>query len=121
MYNSNFLVSRNNGVPPAPPTLIVAKATHSIISLSWTPPSVDGGAPITAYRLHHHRWTLKMDFYLKDYLLNKSFKKIAYFNLSLSDCREFGDWDRLDILPSNTTYTFEGLRCGTNYQFYIQV
>ena len=61
-------MSRNNGVPPAPPTLIVAKATHSIISLSWTPPPVDGGAPITAYRLHHHRWTLKMDFYLKDYL-----------------------------------------------------
>ena len=35
--------------------------------------------------------------------------------------REFGDWDRLDSNPNNTAYTFEGLRCGTNYQFYIQV
>ena len=84
----SFLVSRNNGVPPAPPTLKIIDSSHSTISLGWMPPPVDGGAPITAYRLHHHR--------------------------------EFGDWDRLDISPNNTSYSFDGLRCGTNYQFYIQ-
>ena len=34
--------------------------------------------------------------------------------------REFGDWDRTEVDPRNTTHTFSALRCGTNYQFYIQ-
>ena len=74
-------------MPPAPPTLGVLATTGTTISVGWTP-SVDGGSPLVAYRLHHHR--------------------------------EFGDWDRTEVDPSNTTHTFDGLRCGTNYQFYIQ-
>lgn len=35
--------------------------------------------------------------------------------------REFGDWDRLDVSARETSYTLTGLRCGTNYQFYLQV
>jgi hypothetical protein len=81
-------VSRNNGVPPAPPTLAITSTTGSSISLGWTP-APDGGAPLIAYHVHYHR--------------------------------EFGDWDRADVSPRNTSFTLTGLRCGTKYQFYLQV
>ena len=81
-------MSRNNGVPPAPPTLAITSTTGSAISLGWTP-APDGGAPLIAYHVHYHR--------------------------------EFGDWDRVDVSPRNTSFTLTGLRCGTNYQFYLQV
>ena len=81
-------MSRNNGVPPAPPTLGITSTTGSTISLGWTP-APDGGAPLIAYHVHYHR--------------------------------EFGDWDRMDVSPRNTSFTLTGLRCGTNYQFYLQV
>jgi len=47
-------VSRNNGVPPAPPTLAITSTTGSTISLGWTP-APDGGAPLIAYHIHYHR------------------------------------------------------------------
>ena len=87
-FFSNLLVSRNNGVPPAPPTLAITATTGSSISLGWTQ-APDGGAPLIGYHIHYHR--------------------------------EFGDWDRVDVSPRNTSYTLTGLRCGTNYQFYLQV
>ena len=87
-FMNSFIVSRNNGVPPAPPTLGITSTTGSAISLGWTP-APDGGAPLIAYHVHYHR--------------------------------EFGDWDRVDVSPRNTSFTLTGLRCGTNYQFYLQV
>ncbi len=49
-------VSRNNGVPPAPPASLVATLrSHSAIALAWAPSRVDGGSPITGYRLHFHK------------------------------------------------------------------
>ncbi len=49
-------VSRNNGVPPAPPTFSVAASTPSSITLSWSAATrADGGSPILAYRLHYRR------------------------------------------------------------------
>ena len=35
--------------------------------------------------------------------------------------REFGDWERMDIGPERSNVTLKGLKCGTKYQFYIQV
>ena len=65
-------VSRNNGVPPAPPQLSVLGATSSSITLSWNASSssgpaanYDGGSPLLAYHLHYHR--------------------------------EFGDWERVEV------------------------
>ncbi len=82
-------VSRNNGVPPAPPSLSVVSSSPSSITLGWTKSSVDGGAPLVAYRIHYHR--------------------------------EFGDWERLEVPPERLNHTLQGLKCGTKYQFYIQV
>ena len=49
-------VSRNNGVPPAPPgDLAVTSVTKSSVTLSWLPSKIDGGSPVTAYRLNYHR------------------------------------------------------------------
>ena len=49
-------VSRNNGVPPPPPTdLRVIATSRSSVSLTWPPSRVDGGSPVTFYRLHYHR------------------------------------------------------------------
>ncbi len=82
-------MSRNNGVPPAPPTFSVSGSTPSSITLSWSPAPSDGGSPLLSYRLHYHR--------------------------------EFGDWDRVEVSPDKSRFSLDGLRCGTNYQFYIQV
>lgn len=83
-----YLVSRNNGVPPAPPTLEVLSTSPTSITLGWTPPTLDGGAPLISYRIHYHK--------------------------------EFGDWDRIEVNPEMNNFTLRGLKCGTNYQFYIQ-
>lgn len=49
-------VSRNNGVPPAPPTFAVTGSTPSSISLTWAAATAaDGGSPILAYNLYF-RW-----------------------------------------------------------------
>ena len=49
-------MSRNNGVPPAPPSeLLVTSVTRSSVTLAWTESQVDGGSPITSFRLHYHR------------------------------------------------------------------
>lgn len=84
----DIAVSRNNGVPPAPPKLNVLDTSSNSIILGWMP-SADGGSPLLAYNLHYH-------------------------------C-EFGDWDRVEVHPDTLNYTFQGLKCGANYQFYIQV
>lgn len=84
-----FAVSRNNGVPPSPPSeLRVTSVTRSSVTLAWPPSRVDGGSPVTVYRLHYHR--------------------------------QFGDWDRVDILANLTSYALLNLRCGTIYQFYME-
>ena len=70
-------MSRNNGVPPAPPQLSVLGATSNSITLSWNASSSaasagepyeasygGGGSPLLAYHLHYHR--------------------------------EFGDWERVE-------------------------
>ncbi len=88
-YSLDVRLSRNNGVPPAPPTFSVSAATPSSITLSWSPASADGGSPLLAYRLHYHR--------------------------------EYGSWDRVEVAPERVQYTLDGLKCGTNYLFYIQV
>lgn len=88
MFLNTLSVSRNNGVPPAPPTLSVLYTSSDSISLGWSP-TVDGGSPLLSYQLHYHK--------------------------------EFGDWDRVEVPPERVNYTFEDLKCGTNYQFYIQV
>ena len=41
--------------------------------------------------------------------------KVLFFS------REFGDWERMDIGPERSNVTLKGLKCGTKYQFYIQV
>lgn len=66
----------------------MTSAARSAINLAWPPSRVDGGSPVTAYRLHYHR--------------------------------QFGDWDRVDLLPNATTHTLTGLRCGTIYQFFME-
>ena len=72
--SSSTPVSRNNGVPPAPPQLSVLGTTSSSITLSWNASSssssgpagnYDGGSPLLAYHLHYHR--------------------------------EFGDWERVEV------------------------
>jgi len=81
-------VSRNNGVPPAPPTFRVTATTASSITLAWEA-SMDGGSPLIGYRIHYHR--------------------------------EFGDWELVEVGPEEQNFTLDNLKCGTNYQFYIQV
>ena len=86
---SDFTVSRNNGVPPgSPQEFRVESKTKSSVALGWSHSRVDGGAKITAYRLHYHR--------------------------------EFGDWDYLDLSANATNFRMGGLKCGTNYQFYLR-
>lgn len=72
--SSSTPVSRNNGVPPAPPQLSVLGTTSSSITLSWNASSSSsgpaagnyaGGSPLLAYHLHYHR--------------------------------EFGDWERVEV------------------------
>ncbi|TRY70745.1 hypothetical protein TCAL_04830 [Tigriopus californicus] len=86
-YQLVVKLSRNNGVPPAPPKLNVLDTSSNSIILGWMP-SADGGSPLLAYNLHYH-------------------------------C-EFGDWDRVEVHPDTLNYTFRSLKCGANYQFYIQ-
>lgn len=51
-----FSVSRNNGVPPSPPAMLeVASKSRSSVTLVWPPSQVDGGSPVTSYRLQYHR------------------------------------------------------------------
>ncbi len=95
-------------MPPAPPHLSVLTTTSNAITLAWNASgSADGGSPLLAYHLHYHR--------------------------------EFGDWDRVEVLLQHhhrglrdgggpgaadaveNNYTFRTLKCGTKYQFYIQV
>jgi len=35
--------------------------------------------------------------------------------------REFGDWELKEVGSDQRNFTLKNLKCGTNYQFYIQV
>ena len=61
--------------------------------------------------------------YAEKQCINKLLVKVKFAGIFLHFIvfREFGDWDRMDISPNKTAHTFEELRCGTNYQFYLQV
>lgn len=41
-----------NIIPPLPPTNLEAVAGNAKVTLTWSPPTSDGGAPITEYRLY---------------------------------------------------------------------
>ena len=49
-----ILVSRNNGVPPAPPALSILYTSYDSVSLGWTP-TLDGGSPLISYQIHYHK------------------------------------------------------------------
>lgn len=46
-----FFSTKGKPHAPSPPTFEVVEATY--ISISWTPPSDDGGTPIIDYRVEH--------------------------------------------------------------------
>ncbi|MDG6224784.1 MAG: fibronectin type III domain-containing protein [Candidatus Thermoplasmatota archaeon] len=47
-----FVLKLILSLPPDPPGTPVASAGDSFVNLSWDPPAIDGGAPVTDYEVH---------------------------------------------------------------------
>lgn len=49
----HLMIEAGAASPPGAPTAVAATADGSDVRLTWSPPSEDGGADITAYRIYH--------------------------------------------------------------------
>ena len=103
----SFTVSRNNGVPPAPPSsLTLTSASKAIVTLHWPPSRVDGGSPVTTYRLHYHRqfgdWDrVDLSSNVSSYSLH-GLKCGTVYQFFMEAINEFGVGDRTDTLTAST-------------------
>ena len=103
-------VSRNNGqVPPPPSELSVTSATKSSVTLSWSPSHVDGGSPVTSFRLHYHRQFGDWD--RVDVAANISSHSLrnlrcgTIYQFFMEAINEFGVGERTDTLTMSTQGT----------------
>ena len=99
-------MSRNNGVPPAPPTLGILESAPSSITLSWTPPALDGGSPLIAYRLHYHRefgdWErVEISPEQNSYSLHQ-LKCGTKYQFYIHAVNDFGAGERTETIPAST-------------------
>nr|XP_040566824.1 Down syndrome cell adhesion molecule-like protein Dscam2 [Lepeophtheirus salmonis] len=100
--------SRNNGVPPAPPTLSVVQTTPSSITLGWTP-SADGGSPLLGYRIHHHRefgdWDRTDINPLNNSFTLKNLRCGTHYQFYIQGVNDFGVGERTETVSARTRGT----------------
>ena len=106
----SIIVSRNNGVPPPPPTdLRVTATSRSSVSLTWPASKVDGGSPVTFYRLHYHRqfgdWDrLDVASNMTSYSL-RGLRCGTIYQFFMEAINEFGVGERTETVTSATQGT----------------
>ncbi|KAI5639981.1 immunoglobulin i-set domain-containing protein [Phthorimaea operculella] len=108
------------GIPKGP--LSPTPVTHDSISLTWNPPSDDGGSEITGYVVE------VAEFGVNDWRTVAGFcPKCSFTCKNLTEGKKYifrrergGDWVRVNNYPTpNTCYTVPDLREGSRYEFRV--